>query len=120
MPFFAEFCAEENANSMTVCQNLSSNIIFQNSTLVPEHVNTTYHLRRVIASKREARYKFLLDNLRSNMNDEQIRGNDLAQMKVLHPGLRHCTKDTIKFVTYLQLRSMKLPMMCQRNLLSSL
>ena len=25
------------------------------------------------------------------------------------------TKDTIKFVTYLQLRSMKLPMMCQRE-----
>ena len=55
MPIFAEFCSEENTNSMTVCQNLSNNIIFQNSASVPEHVNTTYHLRRVIASpQREA------------------------------------------------------------------
>ena len=57
IPIFAEFCAEENTNSMTVCQNLSNNIIFQNSASVPEHVNTTYHLRRVIATCQSTRRK---------------------------------------------------------------
>ena len=73
IPIFSDVCAEENANSMTICKELSTNIICQNSASVPEHVNTTNNLRRVVATQREARYKLLMDSLRSNMSDEQIR-----------------------------------------------
>ena len=82
IPIFSDICAEENANSKKICQDLSNNIVIQNDTPAPRGESMPiHHRRREIANQREARNKSLLQNLRSGMNDEQLRANDLAQQK---------------------------------------
>ena len=81
IPIFSNICVEENVNSKTISQYLSSNIVLQNHTPAPGRGDCIQDQRREIANQREERYKSLLDNLRSNMSEEQLRANDLAQQK---------------------------------------
>ena len=81
IPIFSNICVEENVNSKTINQYHSSNIALQNHTPAPGSGNCIQDQRREIANQREARYKSLLDNLRSSMSEEQLRANDLAQQK---------------------------------------
>ena len=78
---FSNICVEENVNSKTISQYLSSNIVLQNHTPAPVRGDCIQDQRREIVNQREARYESLLDNLRSSMSEEQLRANDLAQQK---------------------------------------
>ncbi|XP_028417275.1 uncharacterized protein LOC114541674 [Dendronephthya gigantea] len=81
IPIFNDICDEEHLNSTTICHLLSSRIIHQNGTPSAEHGDSIHDLRREIAKQRQARNSLLLQNLRSSMSEEQIRANDLAQLK---------------------------------------
>ena len=81
IPIFSNISVEENVNSKTISQYLSSNIVLQNHTPAPGGGDYIQDQRREIANQREARYKSLLDNLRSSMGEEELRANDLAQEK---------------------------------------
>ena len=79
IPIFSNICVEENVNSKTISQYLSSNIVLH--TPAPGRGDCIQDQRRKIANQRKARYKSLLDNLRSSIGEEQLRANDLAQQK---------------------------------------
>ena len=81
VPIFSNICVEENVNSKTISQYLSSNIVLQNHTQAPGRGDCIQDQRRKIANQREPCYKSLLDNLSSSMSEEQLRANDLAQQK---------------------------------------
>ena len=78
-PIFSNICVAENMNSKIISQYLSSNIVIQNHTPAPGRGDCIQDQRREIANQWEAGYKSLLDNLRSNMSEEQLRANALAQ-----------------------------------------
>ena len=73
--------AEQNVKSKTISKYLSSNIVFQKHTPAPGRGDCIQDQRPEIANQGEARCKSLLDNLRSSMSEEQLRGNDLARQK---------------------------------------
>ena len=83
IPIFSDFCTVENENSKTICQDLTSNIVSQNNTTVisRKEPSNIHQLRYQISNEREQSYRTLLNHLRSSMTAEQIRANDLAQLK---------------------------------------
>ena len=70
----------EYDNSRKATQLLTSKIVDQDHDYVLDRVREK-EIEREIKSARETAHKEKLDTLRINMSREQIRANDLAQMK---------------------------------------
>ena len=80
IPIYREMCAPEFENSKKATQTLTSRIVAQES----EFQNDQERERKVqkdIENAREEAHKKKLEDLRKNMSKEQLRANDVAQMK---------------------------------------
>ena len=80
IPIFAECCKTEFRNSKLVCSQQVAAIVAQNNAddLRPPPVED--HRRRIVREKYETQ-KSKLEQLRAGMSSEQLRANDIAQMK---------------------------------------
>ena len=81
IPVLGDLCSIENDNSKQICQNLASKIIGQNDGIFDHVGEPIRDIRRRITGQREARHRAQLEELRSTMTDEQIRANDISQLK---------------------------------------
>jgi hypothetical protein len=81
IPILSDMCAMEFENSKTICQGLTEKIVEQNNVREDIPAEPVQRIRRRVANEREERYKVQLELLRSTMSAEQIRANDLAQLK---------------------------------------
>ena len=80
IPIFADLCDREYANSRLASQQLTSNIVQQ----IQEYnidSNLGRETRSNIKKKRLDYEKKQLEEIRKQMNKEQLRANDLAQLK---------------------------------------
>ena len=79
IPIFADLCDREYANSRLASQQLTSNIVQQ----IQEYnidSNLGRETRSNIKKKRLDYEKKQLEEIRKQMNKEQLRANDLAQL----------------------------------------
>jgi hypothetical protein len=83
IPILVDLCSIEYENSEQVCQDLTQKITGQNQEVSHSHHHPepVHEIRRRITGRREARYREQLQELRQRMTEEQIRANDIAQLK---------------------------------------
>ena len=80
IPIFAECCKTEKQNSLLVCSQQAASIVTPNSadnTQLPPGEN----YRERIACEKGEMQKAKLEQLKAHMSKEQVRANDIAQMK---------------------------------------
>ena len=80
IPIFSELCTREFYTSKNVTKQLSENIVKQNAKLSID-VNKQKETESKMRSERNELDKQILDSLRTKMTKEQVRANDLAQLK---------------------------------------
>ncbi|CAB4015529.1 Hypothetical predicted protein, partial [Paramuricea clavata] len=83
IPILSNMCAMEfeNPTHSKTCQGLTEKIVEQNNVREDRPAEPVQRIRRRVANEKEERYKVQLELLRSTMSAEQIRANDLAQLK---------------------------------------
>ena len=81
VPIFAESCKTEYQNSLLVCSQQAAAIVTQNSADNSQLPPAENYRERIAREKGEMQ-KAKLEQLRAhNMSKEQVRTNDIAQMK---------------------------------------
>ena len=80
IPVLGEICDQEFNNSLRVTQKLRENIVSQESLLVLDQ-EAEKTIASEIKRERKTKQEQTLTVLRGKMNKNQIRGNDVAQMK---------------------------------------
>ena len=80
IPVYAECCVVEFENSRKLTEILTGKIIAQQEEFTDETRNERHTTSSLKAAKMK-RNKEILQDLRSRMTKEQIRGNDIAQLK---------------------------------------
>ena len=80
IPIFTESCIREYSNSLDTTKALRENIIAQVKSY---HCNKKFEkeITAKIISAKQKYHEDILSDLRTRMNKDQIRGNDVAQMK---------------------------------------
>ena len=76
IPFLSEMCDYEHQNSKLICESISNDIISHNNVS-----SSNMNIRSQIIKTRNDRQKILLEQIRLDLNDNEIRANDLAQLK---------------------------------------
>ena len=80
IPIFREICDQEFENSLKMTKKLRENIVAQEPIFVQDQAaERSIELR--IKKDRQDQHEKILTSLRGKMNKDQLRGNDLAQMK---------------------------------------
>ena len=82
IPILSEMCDYEHQNSKRICESISNNIITQNninSSTAENNINI--NIRSQIIKTRNDRQKIQLEQIRLDLNANEIRANDLAQLK---------------------------------------
>ena len=80
-------CVTENSNSKVICESLVEKIVKQNEIEFQANQTSLHNqvhpsnIRGRVRHEKEERYRAQLEDLRSRMTFEQIRANDLAQVK---------------------------------------
>ena len=80
IPVYQEICVSEYENSRRATELLRTKIVAQDSQFEHNQVRER-EIEKEIKNARETTHKLKLDSLRTKMNDEMKRANDLAQMK---------------------------------------
>ena len=80
IPIYAEICQREFENSQKITRTLRQNIVNQESFYVQDR-RAEQAVDLEIKNSRKQQQERTLTSLRSKMTKEQLRGNDLAQMK---------------------------------------
>ena len=80
IPIFTEICQQEYENSLKATQLLRPKIVAQEQFYVPNR-QAEHEIDSEIKKRREENNKLILEELRSKMSAEKLRGNDVAQMK---------------------------------------
>ena len=80
IPICAETCQQEFENSQKITQTLIQNIVNQETIYIQDR-RSEQAIELEIKNSRRLHQNRTLTNLRSRMTKEQLRGNDLAQMK---------------------------------------
>ena len=80
IPIYQEICANEFENSRKATQILTPKIVAQERDFESDPVRER-EIEREIKNGREQAHKEKLQALRANMSKEQLRANDLAQLK---------------------------------------
>ena len=80
IPIYREMCATEFENSKKATQALTSKIVAQESEFQNDQERER-KIQKEIENAREEAHKKKLEDLRKNMSKEQLRANDVAQMK---------------------------------------
>ena len=80
IPVYRDTCEQEFENSQKMTQTLRQNILSQESVYVQDR-RAEQSIELEIKNSRKQRQQNILTVLRSKMTKEQLRGNDLAQMK---------------------------------------
>ena len=80
IPIYTEICEREFNNSLKATQLLRPNIVAQ-QPIYTVNRDAEKEIERAIKAKRNDYQQAILTDIRSRMTPEQIRGNDLAQMK---------------------------------------
>lgn len=80
IPIFSESCVIEYEISQRITNQLKEKILAQDEeySINPQMTKEVEH---EIRAERDERHKMVLEELREKMSKEQIRGNDVAQMK---------------------------------------
>ncbi len=83
IPILVDLWSIAYENSEHVCQDLTQRITGQKQEVSNSHHHPepVHEIRRRITGQREARYRKQLQELRQRMTEEQIRANDIAQLK---------------------------------------
>ena len=81
IPIFSDIAEQEYDFSKEVSSDLQSKIINQINEVDLDEVRLTKTKKYKYSRKRNEFYQTILESLRNEMNDEQRRCNDLAQMK---------------------------------------
>ena len=79
IPIFKELCSKEYHTSKNLTEQLSNNIVQQNTELIID-VNKQKETEARMRSEKKNQNQTLLDDLRSRMSREQIRAIDIAQL----------------------------------------
>ena len=80
IPIYTEICDREFNNSLKSTQLLRPNIVAQ-QPIYTVNRNAEKEIENAIKRERNEYQEAILNDLRSRMTPDQIRGNDLAQMK---------------------------------------
>ena len=80
IPIFSEVCTREYNSSLKATESLRPKIIAQDNRFILDKKSERQR-DAAIRSDRNNEEKQMLDNLRSKMSPEQVRANDLAQLK---------------------------------------
>ncbi len=80
IPIYAECCAIEFENSKKLTENLTCKIVAQQKEFTDDSRNERHTTSSLKAAKTKL-HKDTLQDLRSRMTKEQIRANDIAQLK---------------------------------------
>ena len=80
IPIYSDICQKEFENSVRVTEMLRSKIVSQEQRYIVDR-KAEREVEKCVKLKREEEQKALLSDIRSQMTKEQIRGNDLAQLK---------------------------------------
>ena len=80
IPMFGESSNREFQNSLTITEKLRANIVAQESMYVQDR-EAEKAVELKIKQERKTYQENLLTSLREKMSKEQLRGNDIAQMK---------------------------------------
>ena len=80
IPIFSETCSREFAASTRITEQLTESIVNQRVQLELD-VNRQKQTESEIIKERSEHQQALLENLRTRMSKEQLRANDIAQMK---------------------------------------
>ncbi|CAB4007253.1 Hypothetical predicted protein, partial [Paramuricea clavata] len=83
IPILSDMCTMEFENSThsKTCQGLTEKIFEQNNVREDRPAEPVQRIRRFVTDEKKERNKVQLELLRSTMSAEQIRANDLAQLK---------------------------------------
>ena len=80
IPIYSETCQREFENSQKITQTLRHNIVNQESIYIQDQ-RAEHSIDLEIKNSRRQHQERVLTGLRSRMTKEQLRGNDVAQMK---------------------------------------
>ena len=80
IPIYHEICATEFDNLRKATETLTSRIVAQETEFLNDQARER-KIQREIEAGREEAHKKKLEDLRKNMSKEQLRANDLAQIK---------------------------------------
>ena len=80
IPIFSELSGKEYLNSKMATENLVKKIVAQENTFT-QNRNEEREINQDIRKKRESEQNGVLENLRTRMSKDKIRGNDVARMK---------------------------------------
>ena len=80
IPIYTDLCQKEFENSLKATQILRPNIVSQEHIYIANR-EAESALHRQIKARREKEQEQLLNELRGQMSEEEIRANDIAQMK---------------------------------------
>ena len=80
IPIFSELCEKEFNNSLKATSRLRPKICSQQQIFIEDKA-AERKIEAEIVLEREQGYKVILEDLRSRMDPDKLRGNDLAQLK---------------------------------------
>ena len=80
IPIFTNICQQEYENSLKATQLLRPKIVAQEQIYILNR-QAEHAIDTEIRKRRDENNKLILDELRSKMSPEKLRGNDVAQMK---------------------------------------
>ena len=80
IPIYSEACVVEYENSRKLTKQLNGKIVAQNQEVI-EDQSEEVHTNNTLKAEKIQREKEILKDLRTRMTKEQMRGNEVAQLK---------------------------------------